>query len=71
MSKLVYRKQTNSLMVFGGYGSGGQNFEVILKDGENWQECKRNHSPLLAVKAADSPMSNVTELVNFTALHFD
>ena len=36
MNKLVLHKKMNKLYSFGGFGSGGQNFEVTLKDKETW-----------------------------------
>ena len=56
---------------FGGYGSGGQNFELKLAEGEKWQECARSHTQILAMKAAEDPVSNVLELVNYSSLYFD
>jgi hypothetical protein len=53
---------------FGGYGSGGQNFELLMKQGEEWKECSRSHTKLIEGLTSEG---NLTELVNATSLYFD
>lgn len=48
MGKLIYRSKKDTLYSFGGYGSGGQNFQVELNSGKEWEEYERSHIALLS-----------------------
>ena len=36
MNKLLYKSSTNMLYSFGGYGSAGMNFKLLMEEGEEW-----------------------------------
>jgi hypothetical protein len=49
MSNLCYREGTKTIYSFGGYNSGGINFQLNLAaPGDGWKEYPRNHTALTA-----------------------
>jgi hypothetical protein len=47
MNKLIYRPKENMLYSLGGYGSCGQNYQLKMDAGEEWQELERSHVALM------------------------
>ena len=49
MSNLCFRPEAKTVYSFGGYNSGGINYQLNLAaPGDGWQEYQRNHTALTA-----------------------
>ena len=69
MGKLIYRSNKDMLYSFGGYGSGGQNFQVELSSGKEWEEYERSHVALLSSSVTGQDQE--IELVHYNSIYFE